>query len=191
MRTASFVLGIGLLAALSLGCDRNIEPYTDDPVAQPDLARIFPEAADGNANQPPIMPPPPGSRGTGAAPAAAPASSGAGAGAALQGTLSLAPALAGKVPSGAILFVIARTGPAGPPTAVLRIPDPVFPMSFRIGPEDRMIQQMPFAGPFTVTARVDADGNAMTRNPGDLQGASAEPHSPGDTGIAIVIDEVL
>ena len=74
---------------------------------------------------------------------------------------------------------------------MLRIPDPVFPLEFRIGPEHRMLEQMPFEGPFTLTARVDADGNAMTRNPGDLQGAAEGTHSPGASGIRVLIDEVL
>ncbi len=185
------VVGVGvLLGALSLGgglgCDRNIEPFTDDAVAEPDLGRIFPEAAQGDQGMAPIMPGPGESGG-----APAPPQARSGSGEAMRGTLRVAPALAGSVPEGAILFVIARMGPSGPPTAVLRVPDPTFPMSFAIGPEHLMIEQMPFQGPFAITVRVDADGNAMTRNPGDLQGAALTPHSPGDSGIAIEIDEVL
>ena len=47
--------------------------------------------------------------------------------------------LAARVPSGAVLFLIARTGGGGPPTAVRRIADPSFPLEFSIGPEDRML----------------------------------------------------
>jgi hypothetical protein len=54
-----------------------------------------------------------------------------------------------------------------------------------------MNQSMPFAGELLITARVDGDGNAMTRNPGDLQGASGSPNAPGDRGVTLLIDEVL
>ena len=47
---------------------------------------------------------------------------------------------------------------------------PSFPLDFSLGPEDRMIQAMPFAGPLGLSARIDADGNATSREPGDLQG---------------------
>ena len=191
MRNRPFALAMALLAALAFsGCDRNIEPFTDDPVQQPDLARIFPEGASPTAGGPPIMPPA-GAAASGAAGNAAPPQARSNSSEAVRGTLRLAPELEGKVPGGAILFVIARVGPAGPPTAVLRIPDPEFPLDFAIGPEHRMMEQMPFAGPFTLTARVDGDGNAMTRNPGDLQGAAAGTHMPGDADAELVLDEVL
>ncbi len=81
--------------------------------------------------------------------------------------------------------------PGGPPLAVVRVPNPSFPLRFSIGPDDRMIQTMPFAGDIQISARVDADGNAMTRSPGDLQGASGIPNAPGDRGVTLLIDEVL
>jgi hypothetical protein len=90
-----------------------------------------------------------------------------------------------------VLYVIARTAQGGPPLAVSRIANPSFPMRFSIGPENRMNQSMPFAGEMRITFRVDSDGNAMTRNPGDLQGASETPNVPGDRGITLLIDEVL
>jgi hypothetical protein len=91
------------------------------------------------------------------------------------------------VPAGATLFVIARTGAAGPPTAVLRRPAPTFPFEFRLGPEDRMIAAMPWEGPFTLTARIDLDGNATTRDAGGLEGTAASPAAPGDAGVSITL----
>jgi hypothetical protein len=202
-----------LVAALALslaGCDRAVEPYVPgEPVEQPDLARIFPEGAERSAQReataqaddpaprgaapmgaggaPPAMgaggPPP-------AAPGAAPAAM-ASASAPIRGTITLAPELEGRVPAGAILFLIARHGDGGPPLAVQRVVDPQLPLAFSIGPEDRMIEQMPFAGPLTLSARLDADGNAMTRLPGDLQGAAPGTYEPGASGVEIVIDESL
>lgn len=181
-----------LAAVLALAaCDRNIEPYTDEPVRTPDLSRIFPEGAERAAAQEraagaaPQMPAPPG----GPPPAAGPAA--ASDAAPVAGTVRLAPDLEGRVPPGAVLFLIARTGPGGPPTAVKRIPQPRFPLSFELGPGDRMIEAMPFAGPFRISARVDADGNAATRSPGDLAGETPGTFAPGDRGVEVVIDQVL
>jgi hypothetical protein len=173
-----------LLVALSSACDRNIEPYDpNEKVEKPDLSKIFPEGAErsGDAEvlrgamppeEAPVAPPPRG-------------------GEPLSGTIRLAGDLEGRVPAGAVLFLIARTGGGGPPTAVRRIPDPRFPLDFEIGPDDRMIDAMPFEGPFQLTARIDADRNAMTRNPGDLQGEADGSFAPGASRIEIVIDEVL
>jgi cytochrome c-type biogenesis protein CcmH len=127
-----------------------------------------------------------------AAPAAPqPAASTGAASGPIEGTLELAPDLVGKVPPGAVLFVIARTASAGPPLAVLRIPNPSFPHPFSIGPDNRMIQSMPFAGEIRISVRVDGDGNVMSRNPGDLQGGSDVPNAPGDRGVTLLVDEVL
>lgn len=122
---------------------------------------------------------------------APPAAAGGAATETIEGTLELAPDLAGRVPPGAVLFVVARTAQSGPPLAVVRIADPSFPLRFSIGPSDRMIQSVPFAGEIQLSARVDADGDAMTRNPGDLRGSSGIPHAPGDRGVTLLIDEVL
>lgn len=54
-----------------------------------------------------------------------------------------------------------------------------------------MIEAMPFTGPFKLTVRIDADHNAMTRNPGDLQGEAEGRYEPGAEGIELLIDEVL
>jgi hypothetical protein len=126
-----------LLLPLLGACDRNVEPYTDDPVAQPDLSRIFPEGAEQAADDAglPTMPVPGG--GGPARPAGRGATASVAVGAPLRGTLEVSDDLADQVPSGAILFVIARSGAAGPPTAVLRIPAPEFPLAFEIGPGDR------------------------------------------------------
>jgi hypothetical protein len=109
----------------------------------------------------------------------------------IEGTVELAPDLASRVPAGAVLFLIARTAERGPPLAVVRVTDPQFPLPFSIGPENRMIQSMPFAGEIRISARVDSDGDAASRGPGDLQGAVETPHNPGDRGVTLLIDKAL
>jgi hypothetical protein len=174
-----------LLVFALMGCDRNIEPYDpNEQVETPDLSKIFPEGAERSGDGPAlrgVMPEP-------ATPAEEPSGE---EGAPLAGTIRITAELAERVPSGAVLFLIARTGGGGPPTAVRRITHPSFPLDFEIGPDDRMIASLPFTGPFQLSARVDADGNAMTRNPGDLQGEAEGSFAPGSRDIGIVIDEVL
>jgi hypothetical protein len=109
----------------------------------------------------------------------------------IEGTIRLAPDLANEVPAGAVLFLIARTTERGPPLAVVRVADPKFPFPFSIGPDDQMVESMPFAGEIRINVRLDSDGDAASRSPGDLQGAVETPHTPGDRGVVLVIDEVL
>jgi len=194
VRRSALLLAITLVAVAS--CDRKIEPF--DPAEQPrepDLSKIFPEGADQVEPLEPGLPPAPGeSRGTAPMPSEVATDEGGGGaqGEAISGTIELAPALADAAPSGAFLFVIARRGGGGPPLAVKRVADPHFPFAFTLGPDDRMIQSMPFQGPITVSARLDSDGDAISRSPGDLMGAAAGgPVSPGTSDIHIVLDTVM
>ncbi|HPG25314.1 MAG: hypothetical protein H6748_07375 [Spirochaetaceae bacterium] len=197
------LLAMAVVALPGLACDRNIEPYREgEEPSPPDLARIFPG-------------PPPGAGGPGAAMAQAgggadraalpptrtegaavargnsvspgPAASGA----AIEGRIELPGELALARPDGGVLFVIARPQGArgGPPLAVLRIPSPEFPLDFRIGPENVMIPSMRFEGAISLSARLDADGNAMTRGAADLSSPVEEPLSPGATGVRLVLSE--
>lgn len=184
MRARSRIALLG--AALALyGCDRNLEPY--DPAErprQPDLSHIFPAGAErAERAQPGLPAAPEAARGT--------ADVAAESGAPIHGTVQLAKDLEGQVVPGSVLFLIARRQQGGPPLAVKRIPSPRFPLDFELGPDDRMIQALPFAGPLSLSARVDSDGNAMSRTPGDLQGEAAGPFEPGANGIVLVIDQVV
>ena len=180
-------LALAVLAVLALACDRKIEPFVPGEKPEPpDLSRIFPEGAEKAARQEAKSSPPAAMGGRGAAPVGAASSDQP-----ITGTITIAPELASRIPPGAVLFLIARNGDAGPPLAVKRIPDPKLPLEFSIGPADRMIQTLPFAGPIQLSARIDSDGNAMTRLPGDLSGSAPEPHQPGDSGVSVVIDQVL
>ena len=202
MRLASIVLALLLLPTAA--CDRNTEAFVaGEKPRSPDLARIFPESdpsaarpgggapsmpsASGRGN---ILPPAPEPVQQAQAPAQAQSFGG---GDTITGTITLALPLQGSVPSGALLFVIARgagvTG--GPPMAVLRVANPQFPLAFEIGPKNVMIPRMRFEGEIDITARVDGDGNAMTKLPGDLSGQTQKPERPGATGVTIVLDQKL
>lgn len=213
-RRAVLVAGV-LAVCASLGCDRNIEPYqAGEEPREPDLARIFPgppagemsagatqagsgDAAGDSSGQAGRAAFPPSRTEAAGGPATDPADGTPAGGDAMAaasagpiaGQIEIAPALAGQQPEGAILFVIARPVGAvgGPPLAVLRIPQPEFPVAFEIGQGDVMIPSMRFEGPISLTARLDTDGNAMTRAETDLSSAAAPPVEPGATGVTLVL----
>jgi len=162
------------------GCNRNMEPYVpgEEP-EQPDLSRIFPEPAEERQAPVAAMPAAAGQPPRGIPPQP------------IRGTIEVAPELADRIPAGATLFVIVRAGDAGPPTAVKKIESPSFPFEFSVGPEDRIIQGQPFRGPLKLTARLDADGNAGTRGPGDIQGRYPDPVDPGADSLVFSLDELL
>jgi cytochrome c-type biogenesis protein CcmH len=173
-------------------CDRNLEPFDpNEKPREPDLSKIFPEGAESAEAVQPGLPPAPGEA-RGAPPLPSETATAESAGAAIQGAVELAPELAGRTPPDAVLFIIARGAGAGPPLAVKRVANPEFPLAFSIGPEDRMIQAMPFTAPITLSARIDGDGNATSRSPGDVTGAAVGgPVAPGATGVVIVLDTPL
>jgi hypothetical protein len=167
------------------GCDRNIEPFDPGEVPrQPDLSKIFPAGAERSAE-------------SGASARAMGSSRGAsplprdGSGKPIEGTVELGEGLSDRVPPGAVLFVIARPGSSGQPLAVKRIASPRFPVDFALGPNDRLTSTVPFEGPLQLTAVLDSDGNATTREPGDLQGVFPTPVAPGSAGLSVTIDELL
>jgi tetratricopeptide (TPR) repeat protein len=77
----------------------------------------------------------------------------------------------------AVLFVIARAAgqTAGPPAAVKRIAAPTFPLEIDLTAADSMMGQ-PLPATIRIEARLDSDGDAMTKNPSD-------PHAMQD-GVA-------
>ena len=109
-------------------------------------------------------------------------------GARIEGTVELE---AGQVPdteARPVLYIVARPAGAqgGPPLAVKRIVAPAFPVSFSLGPGDIMIQGTAFEGPLNLTARLDRDGDPLTREPGEPAGAyDGNPVSPGARNVVV------
>ncbi len=90
--------------------------------------------------------------------------------------VDLAPG-AGRGFGRATLFVALRAAAGSPPIAVKKLVDPIFPIDVALTAADSMMGQgqgLPSEG--VVTARLDSDGDAMTRGPGDLS-ASGEAHA--------------
>ena len=62
-------------------------------------------------------------------------------------------------------------------------------MEFELGQEQVMIPSMRFEGVLQLEARLDRDGNAMTREPGELTGRPGGTLEPGATGVEIVLSD--
>lgn len=176
-----FAFAFLILFAVSVGCDRNIAPYDPTEVPrEPDLRRIFPAAEDARSPmgaRPGSLPEQPADSGQPAGPAAS-----------VRGEVHLAEGI--QPAPGSVLFVIARKRgvQGGPPLAVARIGEPRFPHPFELGPDQVMIPGLRFEGPVSITARLDADGNAMTREASDPVTALSQPADPGQRGLLLRLE---
>jgi hypothetical protein len=72
--------------------------------------------------------------------------------------------------SGATLFLALRGDAPGPPAAVKRISNPSFPLDLTLSADDSMMGQ-PLPAQGNLTIHLDGDGNASTKEAGDLTAA--------------------
>lgn len=108
--------------------------------------------------------------------------------------VSLDPALADKVPNGAILFVFAKAASGPPmPLAVQRLQDARLPLSLSLDDSMAMAPGLKLSAfeQYVITARLSAAGTVQAQ-PGDLEGrVEASRASAGGPPIAVTIDRVL
>ncbi|MEE8410408.1 MAG: hypothetical protein V3T05_12435 [Myxococcota bacterium] len=110
----------------------------------------------------------------------------------IVGTIEVTDALKGKVAAGDVIFVVARNAATGSIIAVTRVVAPAaFPADFELGGSDVMHTQTSLTGKVRLEARVDKDGDAMTKNPGDVVGAVADLVTVPATGVVLTLDETL
>lgn len=94
----------------------------------------------------------------------------------LAGTVVVPAASQGKIPSGAAIFLSVRPVDAagnagGMPIAVDKlVATGSWPLSFRITEAQAMTAGTAFAGPVVISARFDQDGEARSKQPGDISG---------------------
>ncbi len=95
----------------------------------------------------------------------------------LSGTVALGAAHAGKVPAGSIIFLAVRAAdPAtgqgvGMPIATDKlIVGAGWPIAFKLDETKAMIGGTGFAGDVVIAARFDQDGEARSKQPGDIVG---------------------
>ncbi len=106
----------------------------------------------------------------------------------IEGTVRLEPVRTVEAGGRSTLYIVARAAGSGggPPLAVKRIVAPTFPVSFSLGAGDVMMPGMAFEGPLNLSARLDRDGDPLTREPGEPTGAYEDnPVEPGARNVVI------
>ena len=182
----------GMLACLLAvaGCSQNFEKGDVNPPPRPMAAKVanphvaVPQAAPKGMT-------PMSERTYGGAQAAAVPE-----GKSISGTITLSPELAGRVPEGATLFVMAKERlQGGAPYAVHRIPVPAFPYTYSLSQADVLPMfgeglQLADIDEMYIVVRVDQDGRVGPPDPGDMEGATKATVKPGQKDVDIVIDKV-
>ncbi len=103
----------------------------------------------------------------------------------VDGTIGLAAELGGSAPSGTLYVILRVSGrEGGPPLAVKRLPAEL-PATFRITEADSMIPGTPLVGDLDVIARLDQDGDAFSRQTGDLEGRAGPVQVGGSVEITL------
>ncbi len=202
---------------VSVGCNKKQEqaapapsgiPPLDQPMAAaaPGDHPVHPPVAPGEDNALPAGHPPlPAGHPSMGGAASGGAPSGAFAGATpggqfdpktvLSGVIKVTDKLKSKIAAGDTIFVVARryeegsTAP-GTPLAVQKLAADKFPLKFSLDSRDAMLAGTSLAGKVVVTVRVDKDGDAMTKNPGDVTGQS-KPVEPPNKDVVVQLDTVL
>jgi cytochrome c-type biogenesis protein CcmH len=115
---------------------------------------------------------------------------------ALQGTVSLDPALKGKVKPDAVVFILARpaetkAGAPRMPLAVVRTTVDKLPYRFALDDSMAMAPGVKLSGhaKVVVAARISGSGNAAAQK-GDAEGTSP-PVAPTATGVKVVISKIV
>ena len=111
----------------------------------------------------------------------------------IRGSLNLADNVKAKVPTGGTIFLIARqlspTGGAGPVLAAKRLTVGAWPQPFELSANDVMISGTSLKGKVVLGARVDQDGDAMTKQVGDVEGISTPFEVPAN-GVVVLLDRL-
>lgn len=102
----------------------------------------------------------------------------------VDGTITLAEGA--TMPASGVVFIIVRVSgrAGGAPLAVKQLPALV-PATFQVSAADSMIAGTPLVGDLDLIVRYDQDGNAFSRQPGDLEG------SVGPVQVGGVVEVVL
>ena len=110
------------------------------------------------------------------------------------GKITLSPGRKGDVTPSDVVYLVARRIPDNPAArgslvAVKRFTASSFPIDFTLGAGDMMFKNGAFEGEITLAARVDKDGDPMTRRKGDVFG-TVERVKVGATGVEIKLDQL-
>ena len=116
----------------------------------------------------------------------------------IAGTIKLAPGLEKNVKAGQALFISARRdageGKKGMILAAKKINvagAQMFPLKYVLTPRDVMMQGTVLAGHVRLYARLDQDGDAMSKQPGDVTGFAEGVKTVGDKAVDFMLDFVI
>jgi hypothetical protein len=109
----------------------------------------------------------------------------------IGGALVLADAIKDKVSAGEVIFLVARQDDGSDKGSILgvkRLTVGAWPQPFQLDGRDAMQPGTKLSGKVLLTARVDKDGDAISKNPGDALGV-AHVTVPA-MGVKVVIDTI-
>ncbi|WP_372655997.1 hypothetical protein [Halobacteriovorax sp.] len=100
----------------------------------------------------------------------------------LSGTVSVE----GVAPKGTLYIFAKKFGSPMPmPLAVKRIDSPKYPVNFKLDESNKMMKNLPFKGPFSITARISPSGSAMDKS--GVEAKTSKPIELGTKNIQITI----
>lgn len=177
-RARRWFVGVATLVALGTGataCKKSTEGPRAASLAPTPGAPVVPPAAPG---APPVV----GKPAEGSA------------GPTITGTITLAPSRKGDVTPNDVVYLAARRIADNPTArgslvAVKRFSASSFPIEFTLGAGDMMFKNGAFEGELTLSARVDKDGDPMTRRKGDVFG-TVDRVKVGTAGVTIPLDQI-
>ena len=108
-----------------------------------------------------------------------------------SGRLELGPEQGKRNFSEFTVYIIAKfANQPGPPVAVSRHLRVTFPMQFQLGEENLMVPGFPSQDKkLVIEARLDRDGNATSKEAGDVYGLTTAPIAVGSKGVSILLDK--
>lgn len=109
----------------------------------------------------------------------------------ITGTVSVKEGLSPK--GVGTLFVIARSKgqEQGPPLAVQRIQEPVFPIGFQLSQKNVMLPGKQFQGEVVLAVKWSKSGNPMLETSGDLKMSKGKAVAVGTKDVQLVLDEKI
>lgn len=112
----------------------------------------------------------------------------------VKGVIKIHPKAKDRVKAGGAVFVIVKRAgadgaPSGPPLAVDKLSWGTGDLPFEITEKNAMIAGTELTGDVIVTARYDQDGDALSKQPGDVSG-SVHVKIPADK-VNLTLDDVL
>ncbi len=142
-----------------------------------------------NAAPAPLAPTPPPAAPAAPAEAAAPPAPGG----TITGKIEMSKAIAKAKPKGTLFLTARRISDnpnvRGSLVAVKKFPATTFPLEFSMSAADMPFQGSSFDGELTLTARIDQDGDPLSREKGDVHGTLPKVQV-GSKDVRLTIDQV-